>query len=175
MGLLKSTTLPIEIGNFVMFSIDVPNTVSILPITLSHQAYIIESISSWLSTPDYDHTIPANKARELVAAVYGFKSKSAFKVSNSSEIVDRDLELKQPELSTTEIYLNLYRQIEKISNGKYNGVLCFILADYFTGLFEGNWNDLTIIDGPSLLLINMIARFPVLPNGEVNRANYFSH
>ncbi len=160
MGLLKSTTLPIEIGNFVMFSIDVPSTVSILPITLSHQAYIIESISSWLSTPDYDHTIPANKARELVAAVYGFKSKSAFKVSNSSEIVDRDLELKQPELSTTEIYLNLYRQIEKISNGKYNGVLCFILADYFTGLFKGNWNDLTIIDGPSLLLINMIARFP---------------
>lgn len=161
MGLLKSTTLPIKIGNFVMFNIEKPITLTILPITLSHQSYIIESISSWLSTPDYDHTIPANKARELIAAIYGYKNKIAFK-NSSTETVDRDrnLELKEPELSTTEIYLNIYHQIQKISNGKYNGVLCFILADYFKGLFEGRWDDLIIIDGPSLLLINMIDRFP---------------
>ena len=144
-----------------MFNIEKPITLTILPITLSHQSYIIESISSWLSTPDYDHTIPANKARELIAAIYGYKNKIAFK-NSSTETVDRDrnLELKEPELSTTEIYLNIYHQIQKISNGKYNGVLCFILADYFKGLFEGRWDDLIIIDGPSLLLINMIDRFP---------------
>lgn len=137
-----------------------PVLLNIKPITLSHQAHVVQTISSWFSTPDYVHTITANKAKELIAAVYGFKHQTSLKISIDPSSSDQELELSLPDTSPTDIYLNLFNQIKKVSSGKYSPLLAYILADYFVGLFEGRWDDFEIIQSPSLLLINMIDRFP---------------
>lgn len=102
-------------------------TLSIAPITATHQLFILKAISKWFDNTPLSISISKGQLSQLLAACYGFKSFEAFELSRKCAFHDT-LTPIEPDL--IKISQAIEDRLKTLRFKDQNKLFCFIVADY---------------------------------------------